>query len=264
MFQHQLRRPAHRLIGRGAHIAVLFAALSLFSVVTVAETVIVDDASANWGFLEEIPTGLASFDDGPGTPPRGFGSARMSIDGTGRMILGSVDWNGVRLDQLTALSYWTYRSSGPNVAISLQLNIDYDLTDGNEAWQGRLVFEPANIGVNPAAGVWERWDVLAGRWWSSGAPGNGICTQGNPCTTAEVLTAFPDAGVHATLGALLLKAGGPWSPAFFGAADNLRVGVDGTDTFFDFEDLDSPAVFTDGFESGDLAAWSEVATGATP
>ncbi len=251
------RSPARSLGHTLRTLAAISSIVLVFAVAGTAETVIVNGDSTDWGFFEEIPAGIGSFGNGPGVPPRGLGSAVMSVDGTGRMILGNVNWNGVRLDQITALTYWTYRTSGPNVAISLQLNIDYDLTDADETWQGRLVFEPANIGVVPAAGVWERWDPLAGRWWSSGAPGNGVCSQGNPCTTAEVLTAFPEAGVHSTLGALLLKAGGPWAPAFFGGVDSLRVGIDGVDTFFDFEDDASPIVFTDGFESSDIAAWSE-------
>lgn len=257
---HLHGRPAaiHRTPTRGLLLVCLIA---LLAGPVGADTEVVDASDANWGFLEEIPAGIGSFGSGPGAPPRGFGSVQMSVDATGRMIFGNQTWNGVRLDQLTALSYWTYRTSGPSaVAISLQLNVDYDLTDGDETWQGRLVFEPANIGATPVAGVWERWDALAGSWWSSGAPGNSVCPQSDPCTTAEVLASFPSAGIHASLGALLLKAGGPWSPAFFGATDSLRVGVDGVDTFFDFEGDASPVVFTDSFESADLTAWSTTAT----
>ncbi|MEM7051993.1 MAG: hypothetical protein AAF604_20160 [Acidobacteriota bacterium] len=233
--------------------------LALALLASAASAEIVDENSPSWAFFEEIPAGLGSFGPGPDTPPMGNGSAAFAIDGTGRLILGTNRFAGTRLDQLTTLTYWTYRSSGSSsVAISLQLNVDYDLTDGDGSWQGRLVFEPSNTPTAILDNTWQEWDSLAGSWWSSGAPGNGTCPISSPCTTAEVLSAFPDAGIQAgpILGVLLLKAGGPWAPAFFGAADGLTVGVDGTDTVFDFEE-DAVRIFVDGFESGTTLAWSD-------
>ncbi len=50
-----------------------------------------------------------------------------------------------------------------------------------------------------------------------------------------MLSAWPDAGVHATLGAVILKAGGGWSGGFTGHVDALTIGVAGSDVTYDFE-----------------------------
>ena len=117
---------------------------------------------------------------------------------------------------------------------SLQLDVDYDLTDANTAWQGRLVFEPYQNGT-VVPGIWQTWDVRAGEWWASGAPGNTVCPQSNPCTWAEVLAAFPNAGIRANAGNVNFKAGGPWLGGFVGNVDAFTIGVNGNTTTFDFE-----------------------------
>jgi hypothetical protein len=68
-----------------------------------------------------------------------------------------------------------------------------------------------------------------------GVPVAAACTQGDPCTWTEVLVAYPNARVHSSLGALLVKAGSGW-PAFNGAADAIRIAVTGgADVLYDLE-----------------------------
>ncbi|GAB4204932.1 MAG: hypothetical protein OHK0022_30530 [Roseiflexaceae bacterium] len=204
--------------------------------------VVKPSALAGWVLGPESPpqpTGSGSFVSGPGTPPGGSGSVLFSVDSTGSYLLGTPLYNGIRLDQITRLEYNTYRASGgAALAPALQFNVDYNLTDANAAWQGRLIFEPYLAGT-VSTGVWQTWSALAGppsgSWWATGAPGNGTCPQANPCTTAEVLAAFPNIGIHATLGALLFKAGSGWAGGFTGNVDRLTVGLSGDDTVFDFE-----------------------------
>ena len=204
--------------------------------------VVKPSALAGWSLGPESPpqpTGSGSFVSGPGTPPGGTGSVQFSVDATGSHLLGTPLYNGTRFDQLTLLEYSTYRASGgAALAPSLQFNVDYNLTDANTAWQGRLIFEPYLAGT-VSTGVWQTWNALvgpaSGSWWATGSPGNGVCPQANPCTTAEVLAAFPNIGIHATLGALLLKAGSGWSTGFTGNVDRLTVGLAGDNTVFDFE-----------------------------
>lgn len=218
--------------------------------------IVVDENNGEWGFLEEIAGGRGFYSYGPGTPPSGEGSAHLVVDGTGREIVGAALFIGTPLSAITAISFASYRAwplTGV-LAPSFQINIDYDLTDMNEDWQGRLVFEPYQDGANdPQSGVWQTWDALAGNWWSSGSPGNGTCPQGAPCTWAEVLAAFPNAGVHPTLGGILLKAGGPWTDGFLGAVDDLQIVTTAGPFTYDFETANG--LFTDGFESGTAMDW---------
>ena len=148
----------------------------------------------------------------------------------------------------TGLSYATWQTSSEPQAIALQINVDLDLTDGNTAWQGRMVYEPymGNIdteGRTITADTWQTWATLepdANWWmtWSSAATtvhGDvNPCPQSNPCTTAEVLSQFPNAGFNAGTGnALTLKAGSGWD-SFLGYADVPYVGST-TNTYWDFE-----------------------------
>lgn len=147
----------------------------------------------------------------------------------------------------TGLSYATWQTSSEPQAIALQINVDLDVNDGNTAWQGRMVYEPymSNIdtmGRSITADIWQTWATLepdANWWmtWSTAATnqyGPNPCPQSNPCTTAEVLSQFPNAGFNAGTGnALTLKAGSGWSN-FLGYADVPYVGST-TNTSWDFE-----------------------------
>jgi len=212
--------------------------------VTAQTTVVVYPGDmGTWAFLEEITTGSGEMTVGPGMVPAGLGSAHLIVDDTGRMILGTTDFGGTPFAVITQLDYSTYRAvpSGGVLANTLQFNVDYDLTDGDNSWQGRLLFEPYHTGATIPGTTWQTWDTMtAGAgWWATGAPGNTSCPQSSPCTWAEVLAAFPDAGIHASLPGVLLKAGGGWPGGFDGNVDALVIGINGTTTTFNFE-LDVP------------------------
>ncbi|MEM8929613.1 MAG: hypothetical protein AAGE94_00465 [Acidobacteriota bacterium] len=247
-------RPSRALLSTLLSIATLVVVAS--PLVAGSATLVVDETNAEWGFLSEnVEVGFRAFGAGPSGVPIGESSVHFQVDGQAREILGTANYNGTLLSTIDTLSYSTYRFSPDSgvLAISLQFNVDYDTTDMDESWQGRLVFEPYLDGSMITPGVWQTWDALAGLWWSSGAPGNTVCPQHDPCTWAEVQSSFPQAGVHATLGAMLLKAGGPWSD-FYGAVDNLTIGFGGVDTTFDFESAN--LLFFDGFEIGNTSAWT--------
>lgn len=213
-------------------------------------TVVVTNANLQgWSFFNEGPNGSGQFELGPATPPLGGGSANLIVDSTGRHILVTQAYAGTRLDQISELRYSTYKNTNPDQAIDigLQFDIDYDSTDANTAYQGRLVFEPYLTGIVPRQNVWQTWHALAGKWWASrsGANGsNGVCPQSAPCTWPQVLAAFPNASIHANYGlpgALLFRAGGPWANGYDGNVDAFTIGVGTTFTNFDFEpdtDLD--------------------------
>jgi hypothetical protein len=213
--------------------------------------VVVSPANMNgWGFFNEGANGVGGFEQGPGTPPLGTGSAFLTVDATGRHNLATTAYAGTRFDQLGELRYSTYQDNNANgvVAISLQLGVDYNLTDANNAFQGRLVFEPYQIPANIQQNVWQTWNPLAGKWWASGAPGNAVCPQSNPCTWQQVLAAFPNAGFHANPihGLVIFRAGGPWAPGFDGNVDAFTIGVGASYTTYDFEaDRDGDGVNDD-------------------
>lgn len=181
------------------------------------------------------------------------GSAELAVTATseGRALI-LPDYNGIRFDRITSLSYWTLRQTadvGNNLAVALQFNVDYDLDDNSTAYQGRLVFEPyVGIGGNVPSQTWQAWDAHAGRWWgtrSSVTVNDALvvnpCVQSTPCTWNQLLAAFDRVGVHDTYGAVVLKAGSGWG-SFRGNVDKLTIGVDGVETTFDFERDAPPAI----------------------
>lgn len=196
-----------------------------------------------WAFAQETPNGAGMMVRGPEDPPLGKGSAQLEVDSTGGWILGKAAYQGTPLAEFTRLSYWTYRqaSVSPAVAIALQFNIDRDLTDADESYQGRLVYEPYYT-KTVLTGVWQQWntqdDAAPGNWWFTKAPQNTPvtgCAISDPCTWSELLAKFPNAGVHRAFGAVILKAGGGWAGGFVGNTDALAIGVDGDTTVYDFE-----------------------------
>ncbi len=202
-------------------------------------TVVVDPSNTDWIFLEETPTGSGAFVSGPGSPPAGLGSAEFTLDDTGGMALGTALHAGTYLRDINALTYYTYRQSGgANLAPALQFNIDYDLTDGDNTWQGRLVYEPIYSGTVPATGVWEEWDTLAAnaKWWATGGAGAGTCiASSSGCTIGDILTNWPNAGIHAVLPGIGFKAGGGWTGGFTGNVDGFTIQVLGDTVHYDFE-----------------------------
>jgi hypothetical protein len=218
--------------------------------VYAATTIVVTPSIPNgWFFHDDgvAGVGVGNLVSGPATPPMGGGSVHFVLDATAREAIATVQFAGTRFDKITNLQYSTYRSSfdaGNNLAVALQFDVDYDLTDTNTAWQGRLVFEPyMTVGGTVTQNTWQTWTPLTGKWWASGAPGNTLCPQSSPCPWAQVLSNWPNAGIRKNVGLVHLKAGGP-APGFEGNADALTIGVNGTDTTFDFEDGQTGLNFT--------------------
>src|SRR5687767_2558491 len=127
--------------------AVLTGIVGLSSLAVVASaaaassTVVVTPTNMQgWAFAPESgATGSGALVTGPETPPLGTGSANLVVNNPADgYILAVADYQGVMLSDIDALEYSTYRTSGGAVlAIALQFNIDYDLTDANTSFQGR-------------------------------------------------------------------------------------------------------------------------------
>jgi hypothetical protein len=92
--------------------------------------------------------------------------------------------------------------------------------------------------------------------------------QASPCTWTQVLAAFPNIGIHAAYGAVVLKAGSGWS-SFRGNVDNLTISLDGVATTYNFELTQSAARFhlrTDigvGVTTNHMPVDSDYTAGAT-
>ena len=231
-------------------------------------TVVVRPASLNgWTFMEEdTPTGSGTFVTGPATPPLGVGSAQLTVDSTGREIFFLAGNGGTKLSQITSLQYSTYEPVGTAefLALAVQINVDYDVTDGDTSWQGRLVFEPYISGtVTP--GVWQTWSPLNGKWWASRTPGNTVCPQNNPCTWSQVLSAFPNVGINTTQPLVLFRAG-QWASGFTGNVDAFTLGIGATYTTYNFEpDLPTVQGVTLDFNADSKSdlLWRYTSTGRT-
>ncbi|MEM9336485.1 MAG: DUF642 domain-containing protein [Patescibacteria group bacterium] len=170
-----------------------------------------------------------SFD--PDTQKIGEGNVLLTLPEAGDQYgIATNNFAGTRLDALTMLMYSTYKIAEDNVTnIALAFNFDENLDDDVETWQGRLIFEPYHS--NPSSDTealneWKTWDALAGKWWaSSGSALGGACTQGSPCTAAEVLTIAPHAGIQVgELGQFFLK-GGSSNAGLESHVDELVIGV---------------------------------------
>jgi len=203
--------------------------------------------------------GDAAISAQPAVQTLGTGSLRMTNSAFGweAAAYGAPAFApGTRLDAVTALSYATYTPSGQTGIdvqhVALQFTIDYDLTDAYEGFQGRLVYEPYHCNTT-SLDAWQTWNTLAesttGCWFQTADPAGATaprvgdvaqtgalpCPQGNPCTRAEVVAAYPNAGFHNTNGAkgLILKVGSTWAGTFY--ADAIVANAGGTPTTYDFE-----------------------------
>ena len=113
------------------------------------------------------------------------------------------------------------------------------MTDADHAFKGRLVFEPYQAPGNVvAAGVWQTWNTLAGKWWLT-QPGLFPlvpCSQSTPCKISDLTSHYKNIGIRDVPGQpnTILKAGGGWSN-FDGNTDALTVGIGGSTTIYNFE-----------------------------
>ncbi len=229
-------------------VPVLASAASTTNVVTPTN-------SQGWVFIQESPTasGSGSFVNGPGTPPLGTGSVNLAVDSTRGEVIAKSAYQKTKFADITELEYSTYRTSGADaLAVALQFDFDNNVTDGDNGFRGRVVYEPYHT-QTVTTGAWQTWDTLndaagngTGNWWLSDGTfaASSTCAQATPCTWNELKTEFPDGGVRDTTNPnVWLKAGGGWAGGFNGNVDALTVGVNGNINVYNFE-LNDPTVST--------------------
>lgn len=225
-----------------AAILVLLSPNKIFA----ATTVVTSEQMQGWIFINDQTSGAGtgSMVSGPCTPPLGKGSAQLVVTSTSAgQTLMLPGYLGAKLSDITSLTYFTYQdpvNSSNAAAIHLQFNVDKNVTDADNSWQGRIVYEPYyNNGGTVPLGAWTEWNALNSgdsRWWfsRSATKFDNNCPDGAPCTLAEIITLYPNIGIHPTLGAVVLKAGSGWA-AFTGEVDALTIGVSGTISTYDFD-----------------------------
>jgi len=191
--------------------------------------------------------GSLAFVNSP-TGSLGLGSAQLSVNATNQgYMLYKAAYGGIRLTDITNLSYDTYVKQGNNtIAPSLQFDIDKDVNDSDTSWQGRLVYEPYQNGhASVINGQWQNQDALDGSWWFSN-PGkfDNKCPMSAPCTFDELTGSYQNIGIRdVSGGGVSFKAGSGWTN-FVGNVDNFTFNSD----TYDFE---STPVVT----AQDFAAW---------
>lgn len=207
-------------------------------------TVVTPGNMQGWGFAPEAPLGqgqTGQLVSGPETPPLGVGGAQLTVGSTGGQVLATSGYQGLAFSDVDTLQYSTYRTSGaPALAIALQFDFDDDVTDADDAFKGRIVYEPYHT-QTVTTGEWQTWNALddtagtgTGSWWLSNgaqAAAHG-CAQATPCTLAEILAISPNAGIRNTTNPnVWLKAGSGWTGGFDGNVDALTI----NDDVYDFE-----------------------------
>ena len=147
------------------------------------------------------PTGAVNWVTGPATPPLGVGSLNLqtgngtvsgdpgngTMGGDGSAQIDNVNYNGVPLASLTALSYSTYDTLNNGQQFPY-LSLTIETVPGDPTSEHSLFFEPPyqtpSTGSNalPDQGAtvmseWQTWNALTGGWWDNngiGNPGTGV------------------------------------------------------------------------------------------
>jgi hypothetical protein len=184
------------------------------------------------------------FVKGPDKAPFGSGSVEFTTTGPAdSLFFYNYDWGtfdvgagaesneGVALADVTELEYSTYTNDDTLVP-ALKTEIDPDGPDASGDDYATLNFEPYyNNAVTP--GEWQTWDVLTADagLWRTRASGEGSISD--PVTWDRLLELYPDATIRFGFG---VGVGSGWdAPSFVGNVDDLRIGVDGKTTRYNFE-----------------------------
>jgi PEP-CTERM motif len=242
---------------------ILTLALCAVTGIATASTVVVSPGNLHgWQFYSTDSSGVINTGSntgglvsGPATPPLGSGSAHfMTAAGAGdgsEQLRGGSSFDGTLLSDLTALTYSTYAASyGGDQLPYLQIYVNYT---GGSTVDDRIIFEPvysdSTFGGSqpaPALDTWQTFDALNGQWYTaSGDPGsNG--PGSNTITWGDFLTAYPNAVIvdsAAGVGGIRFTSGfSSTSDNYDTNIDAFTIGVNGTNTTYDFEAVPEPSV----------------------
>jgi hypothetical protein len=230
--------------------AAIFTAAALAAVGTVAyaadDTVVVTEAdivrqaentppTGSWVLYTRTSASTGDFRLGPTPVPAGIGSLELGTPtGADKVTLFNFDHVGMKLNEVTALSYSTYRSAGSAQQVAA-LNIQVDYNGDAPGGFTTLVFEPVYNTDQGAvlSDVWQSWDAYKGGnavWWSSnaipGAPNRDTFVSWN-----TILAANPDAEILGGFGVNQGSGNGTLKTA----VDVLKIGDSEGSVTYNFE-----------------------------
>ena len=183
---------------------------------------------------DNIGVATGNYEIGPGVPPLGSGSFELSLPASQSYPqLQNADFDGTPLSQLSSLSYSTYVNANGNQEAAPFILFEVD-QNGDGTVDDQLVYQPAAQGSAIPGKTWQTWDALTGKWWSiQGVAGMGVGTAGK--SLSDYLAAYPGATItNAGLRVAAGCVGGGWS-GFVGNFDALVIGVNSSNTIYDFE-----------------------------
>ena len=194
-------------------------------------------------FPNQINPDLATFVDGPATPPLGAGSIEISVTGQQRYNLGTSQYRNTNLADITTFAYSTYNvtSTYPDGSGYIQFSVSFD---GTNDYQSRLTFVPS-VNGSVVQDSWQEWDALAGGtalWNWQGYAGNtppNTWPDGNTDmyrTWDDLIAAFPyikmNNGLHSFMA---VRVGNPYLNGYTENIDAFKFGANSIERIFDFE-----------------------------
>ncbi len=202
-------------------------------------TIVTPVSSGNWYYYtyynSSIPTAAGasvSFEIGPDSLPNGsLGSLKLQSGTRGsKAIMSSNEFDGIKLSDITDLSYDTYVSSSTGANLAPYINIYFDL-DNNGIYDGGvnddfITFSTSEAGETVVLNSWQSWDLTSVDWYSRyGKLTNGVRVRD---IFTSIQTNFPNATIidpYNTGGGGFIINGGDsstegWSN-FTGYVDNL-------------------------------------------
>ncbi len=228
------------------------AALAMSSTASAATTVVVRDSALNgWTPLSSncaaaAPTGSQAMETGPGTPPQPVGSREFRVGASSQSAetFGSSAYQFVYMQTLSELRYHTYvepRTGQTNQAPYLTIAVD---VDGDNFGEDVLLFEPGSQNDTGDAfpdqgdvrtARWQGWNAMTGAWSSPLATS---VTGQAFLSLNDYRMLFPSARiVNQPLPGIQVGVGcreSDWV-GFIGNVDNVRIGISGDTTTYNFE-----------------------------
>jgi hypothetical protein len=193
--------------------------------------------------------GSVTFVTGPGTPPLGVGSLRLQTNpgkGDGSAQLRNTLYAGVKLTDLTNLTYWAYSAVNngqqfPYLTLAVSYTVPSPGTDTlffELPYQQPFTGNPSCPDQGPTAmNTWQKWDALHGCWWDNNAElGSGGLLGVQPLSV--FISNHSDAAIYnpSSLGGLRVAVGFASSTDNFdGNVDAVTIAHSTTKTTYNFE-----------------------------